>query len=456
MTGASFIGQKLGDYEVIARVGTGGMGAVFEARHPVIGKRVAVKVLHPVFAADPKVIERFINEARVVNAIGHPAVVDIFSFGKTASGMPYFVMEFLKGRSVFDVLEQEGALPMGRALDLISQLLDVLDKAHAAGVVHRDLKPQNLFVEEGPNGQRLRVLDFGIAKSLTSELKQQLTGSAILGTPGYMAPEQINSEPVTPRTDLYSTGAVLFELLTGRAVYAGTNVGQLLIKALHEEAPRASSLKPDLPKEVDDLVARLLSREAARRPATAKEVLELVRGIQQRLEAYGSLPTRAELPVLEDPHTTNKELAPVPGIDDKATGVSKAIKPRVDMHEAGQRTEPAFVAPASVRGSNPRAAPLPVPPMDDATRPVPKVKSNPARPAPNLHEVVAATAIDRQMVDRMKVEASRPAPSSGAAKWGLVFLVVVAVLGALGWYFTRAREVYVPPPADPTTIPGKD
>ncbi|MBM4783548.1 MAG: serine/threonine protein kinase [Archangiaceae bacterium] len=452
MTGASFIGQKLGDYEVIARVGTGGMGAVFEARHPVIGKRVAVKVLHPAFAADPKVIERFINEARVVNAIGHPAVVDIFSFGKTASGMPYFVMEFLKGRSVFDVLEQEGALPMGRALDLISQLLDVLDKAHAAGVVHRDLKPQNLFVEEGPNGQRLRVLDFGIAKSLTSELKQQLTGSAILGTPGYMAPEQINSEPVTPRTDLYSTGAVLFELLTGRAVYAGTNVGQLLIRALHEEAPRASSVKPDLPKEVDDLVARLLSREASRRPATAREVLELVRGIQQRLEAYGSLPTRAELPALEDPHTTNKELVPVPGVDDKATGVSKAIKPRVDMHEAGQRTEPAFVAPIPVRGSNPRAAPMPVPPMDDATRPVPKVKSNPARPAPNLHEVVAATAVDRQMVERMKVEASAPA-SGGAGKWLLLLLVLVA-LAVAGWFFTRPPpEVYVPP-ADPTTIPG--
>lgn len=450
MTGASFIGQKLGDYEVIARVGTGGMGAVFEAKHPVIGKRVAVKVLHPVFAADPKVIERFINEARVVNAIGHPAVVDIFSFGKTASGMPYFVMEFLKGRSVFDVLEQEGALPMGRALDLISQLLDVLEKAHAAGVVHRDLKPQNLFVEEGPNGQRLRVLDFGIAKSLTSELKQQLTGSAILGTPGYMAPEQINSEPVTPRTDLYATGAVLFELLTGRAVYAGTNVGQLLIKALHEEAPRASTLKPDLPKEIDDLVARLLSREAARRPASAREALDLVQGIQQRLEAYGNLPTRAELPVLEDPHTTNKELAPVPGIDDKVTGVSKALKPRVDMHEAGQRTEPAFVSPG--RAPAARVGPMPVPPMDDATRPVPKVKSNPSRPAPNLHEVVAATAVDRQMVERMKVEATS---RGGPGKW-LLLLVVLAALGVAGWYLTRPKAGDDTTPADPMTIPGRE
>jgi len=450
VTGASFIGQKLGDYEVIARVGTGGMGAVFEARHPVIGKRVAVKVLHPAFAADPKVIERFINEARVVNAIGHPAVVDIFSFGKTASGMPYFVMEFLKGRSVFDLLEQEGALPMGRALDLITQLLDVLEKAHAAGVVHRDLKPQNLFVEEGPNGQRLRVLDFGIAKSLTSELKQQLTGSAILGTPGYMAPEQINSEPVTPRTDLYSTGVVLFELLTGRAVYAGTNVGQLLIKALHEEAPRASTVKPDLPKEIDDLVARLMSREAARRPATAREVLDLVHGIQQRLEAYGSLPTRAELPVLEDPHTTNKELFPVPGVDDKVTGVSKALKPRVDMHEAGQRTEPAFVAPAA-RGANARVGPLPVPPMDDATRPVPKVKSNPSRPAPNLHEV-AATAVDRQMVERMKGEATS---RGGAGKW-VVLLLVLTALGVAGWYFLRPMPTVDATPADPTTVPGKE
>ena len=420
----SLIGQRVGDYEVVSRIGTGGMGAVFEARHPVIGKRVAVKVLHPAFASDPKVIERFINEARVVNAIGHPAVVDIFSFGQTPDGLHYFVMEFLKGRSVADLVNAEGALPMGVALGLIAQLLEVLDRAHAAGVVHRDLKPQNLFVEQGPSGLRLRVLDFGIAKSMTPEIRQQLTGSAILGTPGYMAPEQINSEPVTPRTDLFATGAVLFELLTGRPIFTGNNIGQMLIKALHEDAPRTSSVKPDIPPELDALVARLLDRDPGRRPASAKDALEQVRTLLTTLEAQGSTPTRGEVPMAVDP--TRK--GAVPGVDDRVTSQSKTLRPKFDMHEAGQRTEPAFAPRVPSRGSNPGSAP----PGDAATRPLPKVKSNPARPAPVMHEVMAATAVDRQMVDRMKVEAD-VAPRSSGMKW-VVVLVLLAGALTLGWF----------------------
>ena len=419
----SLIGQRVGDYEVVARIGTGGMGAVFEAKHPVIGKRVAVKVLHPAFASDPTVIERFINEARVVNAIGHPAVVDIFSFGQTPDGLHYFIMEFLKGRTVADLVNAEGALPMGVALGLIAQLLEVLDKAHAAGVVHRDLKPQNLFVEQNPTGLRLRVLDFGIAKSMTPEIRQQLTGSAILGTPGYMAPEQINSEPVTPRTDLFATGAVLFELLTGRPIFTGNNIGQMLIRALHHDAPRASSVKPDVPAELDSLVARLLSRDPAGRPASARAALDEVRALQTKLEAQGLSPTRGEVPVAVEP----QRRGPVAGVDDRLTSQSKVHKPKFDMHEA-QRTEPAFAPQVAARGSNP-ARPAE---GDDATRPLPKVKSNPARPAPAMHEVVA-TAIDRQMVDRMKVEAdAAPAKASGT-KW-VVVLVVLAGLLTLGWF----------------------
>jgi serine/threonine protein kinase len=426
----SLIGQKLGDYEVVARIGTGGMGAVFEAKHPVIGKRVAVKVLHPAFAQDPKVLERFVNEARVVNAIKHPAVVDIFSFGKTPGGMAYFLMEFLKGRSVADLLKQEGALPIARALDLISQLFDVLAKAHAAGVVHRDLKPQNLFVEDGT---RLRVLDFGIAKSMSPELRQALTGSAILGTPGYMAPEQINSDPVTVRTDLYAAGAVLFELLTGRPMLGGTNVGQMLLKALHEDAPRASTVKPDIPRELDDFVASLLSRDPAGRPESALAALETVQRIQQRLEAEGSRPTRGSMPAADDGGATGKHEPFVPGIDDKATGLAKAIKPKVNPHEVLEvRTEPARVAVPRPGVVAPERRD-----DDEATRTggPRRAKSNPARAAPAMHEV-APTAIDRQMVDRMKVEASR---SKGSAlKWVVLALLLAGGLAA-AWYVFGAQ-----------------
>lgn len=420
----SLIGQKVGDYEVIARIGTGGMGAVFEAKHPVIGKRVAVKVLHPAFAQDPKVLERFVNEARVVNTIKHPAVVDIFSFGKTAGGMAYFLMEFLKGRSVGDLLTQEGAQSIGRSLDLIAQLFDVLAKAHAADVVHRDLKPQNLFVEDG---FRLRVLDFGIAKSISPELRQALTGSAILGTPGYMAPEQINSEPVTPRTDLYAAGAVLFELLTGRPMLGGTNVGQMLLKALHEDAPRASTVKPDIPRELDDFVASLLSRDPAGRPESALVALEKVQRIQQRLEAEGSRPTRDSMPATNDGATARHKPF-VPGIDDQATGLAKALKPKVDAHDtSGLRTEPAMSAVPRPGSAAPRRE------DDESTKSggPKRAKSNPARPAPDMHEV-AATAIDRQLVERMKVEGS--GARSGAAKWVVLALLLALGLAVAAWF----------------------
>lgn len=428
---ASLIGQKLGDYEVVSRLGTGGMGAVFEARHPVIGKRVAIKVLHPAFAKDPRALERFVNEARVVNTIGHPAVVDIFSFGETSEGLHYFVMEFLKGRSV-DQLVEGGPLPLGQALELGCQLLEVLDKAHQANVVHRDLKPQNLVVEDGPSGQRLRVLDFGIAKSISAELKQQLTGSAILGTPGYMAPEQIDSAPVTPRTDLYSTGAVLFELLTGKRVLEGSNIGQLLLKALHEPARRASSVKPDVPAEVDDFVASLLERDPSSRPPSARAALETLRRLQAELQHHGSLPTRSELPIVKEP----AKRPMVPGVDDKATNQVKAHRPSVDMHEVGQRTEPAWEArhapapamPPPQRGSNPSMSKQKA--DEPSTRATPKVESKPA-PVP---EAVVATAIDRKMVARMR-EVEAP-PGGGAVKW--VVLAGVGLLAGLGaWWFSR-------------------
>jgi serine/threonine-protein kinase len=417
---STIIGQRLGDYEVVARVGTGGMGAVFEAKHPVIGKRVAVKVLHPAFAKDAKALERFVNEARVVNTIGHPAVVDIFSFGKTSEGMPYFVMEFLRGKSLHDVLAKEKVLSISRALGLIEQLLDVLAKAHGANIIHRDLKPQNLFIEEGPSGGRLRVLDFGIAKSLTPEIAQQLTGSAILGTPGYMAPEQINSDPVSAQTDLYSVGALLFELVTGRQAFHGSNVGQLLLKALHEDAPKASSVSPGIPAVLDAFIARLMSKDPARRPSSALGALEELKWLRQGLEEEGSAPTRVHQVLTGDRLPAAKPKPFVPGLDDRPTGEVRAHKPKVDMHDPGMRTEPAFEPPVA------RKAPLRIEqlPEPSASRSAPiKLDGPPTPQAP-----VMSTTVDRQMVQRIEAQA----PSS---RWLIVVVILLLiVVGAAALY----------------------
>lgn len=407
---STLIGQRLGDYEVVARVGTGGMGAVFEAKHPVIGKRVAVKVLHPAFAKDAKALERFVNEARVVNTIGHPAVVDIFSFGKTADGMPYFVMEFLRGKSLHDLLEGEKVLSIGRALGLVDQLLDVLAKAHGVNIIHRDLKPQNLFVEEGPSGERLRVLDFGIAKSLTPELAQQLTGSAILGTPGYMAPEQINSEPVSAQTDLYSVGALLFELVTGRPVFHGSNLGQLLLKALHEDAPRASTVRVGLPSALDDFIARLMSRDPKGRPPSAVAALEELGRLRRHLEDEGNEPTRVQPLAAAAP----KPKPFVAGVDDRPTGEVRAVKAKVDMHDAGMRTEPAFETPVA-RKPPVKIEPLPDVPSTSKRSPIKLDSKAPEAP-------VMSTTVDRQLVERIEAQRSRQSP------WVVVLVVLLLVV----------------------------
>jgi serine/threonine protein kinase len=292
-------GQRVGEYEIITRLGVGGMGEVYEGVQPVIGKRVAVKVLLPQFSSDEELIERFLAEARAVNAIRHRSIVDIFSFGVMPNGRHYFVMELLQGSGLDRIIRERAPIPALEALSWMDEVLDALDAAHAAGIIHRDIKPSNLFlVDEGRGRQYMKLLDFGIAKLgiRHGEATPQTNASMLIGTPDYMSPEQTRGKPITPATDLYAIGCVLFELVTGRRPFVGDNALQLMFLHADQEPPRASDLHPEVPAGVDELILSLMRKDPSARPASADEVRRSLAVLYEELSPGRPLGARTPAP----------------------------------------------------------------------------------------------------------------------------------------------------------------
>jgi serine/threonine-protein kinase len=263
-------------YRVLSLIGEGGMGRVYAAEHTEIGKRVALKILHPVYGRMPEVVERFRREARAASRIGHPNIVDVTDSGTTSDGSVFFVMEYLEGVELAEVIDREGALPVQRAVNITSQLCRALSAAHAVGIIHRDLKPENVFlVSRDGTSDFVKVLDFGIAKSaeLEETRAERLTSPGMaMGTPEYMAPEQAAGKGADARSDIYSVGAILYEMLTGTAPFDGENFMEILTKKATQDARPPRELRPDLSEEVESLVVRTLSRDPERRPQTMESL----------------------------------------------------------------------------------------------------------------------------------------------------------------------------------------
>ncbi len=272
-------GRRIGDYEMIARIGIGGMGVVYEGKHPLIGKRVAVKFLLPSLSKDKELVARFVAEARAVNAIGHRGIVDIFNFGTMEDGTQYFVMEFLEGRSFDQVIANESPMHPALALRYLEEILDALQAAHNAGVIHRDIKPSNIFlVETGRTRPYVKILDFGIAKTNAqkSGSTPQTRQSVVIGTPEYIAPEQAQGRSISFATDLYAVGCMAFEMLTGRLPFRGENPLDTMFKHVVEPTPRVKSFSPSVPHALDELVWKLMQKRPEDRPASAQDVLKTI------------------------------------------------------------------------------------------------------------------------------------------------------------------------------------
>lgn len=324
-------GHRLGPYRIVRLLGEGGMGAVYEARQEPLDRRVALKTLRPEYAGNKDAVARFFNEAKVLSRLEHPSIVQVSDFGHADDGTAYLVMEYLRGQSLGRRLsEGERRLPVVTALQLAWQVADVLAVAHAQGVVHRDLKPDNLMLVAdpvAPGGERVKVLDFGIAK-LTRGVDSggvKTDTLAVMGTPMYMSPEQCaGAGGVDHKTDVYSLGCVLYEALAGRPPYVAEGAGQIIGMHLFQTPPPLLSLAPKTPASVAELVHRLLIKDKAQRPNMSEAADDIGR-ILSKLSGAGSI-VRSRPPASTDPDATRAFLIGASGASTLGQSIGQRTK----------------------------------------------------------------------------------------------------------------------------------
>ena len=354
-TGGDLVGEIVADrYHVLRKLGEGGMGQVYLAEHVKMGRKSAVKVLHPGMVNDSDAISRFNREASNASRITHPHVAAVYDFGETPDGLIYLAMEFVEGEPLTKLIERLGALPPARAAEIARQTADALAAAHDMGIVHRDLKPDNIMIARNRDGSDcVKVVDFGIAKAGEGAAQKVTKTGLVIGTPEYMSPEQLAGDKLDGRSDTYSLALVTFNMLTGKLPFPGETVQEAMIMRLTDRPKSLAEMRPGVtwPAELQAALDRALARDAASRYTVATEFArDLVRAVQ-------SMPT-----------TRAAELS---------TSVVEAVPPTV--------VRPAAAAMA------PAAAPS-QPPLPDATRVAP---ARAATPAPNARRtgMLAAAAL---------------------------------------------------------------
>jgi eukaryotic-like serine/threonine-protein kinase len=302
---ASRVGEVVGEkYRLVRLLGEGGMGAVYEARHDVIGRRFAVKFLHAELAGHPEILARFRREAQAAGSLENENIAAVTDFGSAPDGAPYIVMEFLEGEDLAKTLARTGPLPIARAAHILIQVCRGLVAAHGRGIVHRDLKPENLLLQQrGDGGDLVKILDFGIAKLKSTEQRPEAaTRTGItLGTPYYMPPEQARGQKeLDERADIYALGVILFELLSAQKPHQGENYNAILYSILMGGAPRIEAFRPDLPPELANVVHRAMAGEAKDRYQSVSELSQALAPFTGR--ALTPAPTFSNASTVMAPH----------------------------------------------------------------------------------------------------------------------------------------------------------
>jgi serine/threonine protein kinase len=278
-TGDPLIGQTLaGKYRIEERLSAGGMGTVYRGTHILMDKTVAIKVLRPSLAADEKIVARFSREARAASRISHPHAVSVTDFGESEDGIVFLVMEYLSGKTLKEVIRQEGRLPLTRVVEIIRQVGGALDAAHSQGVVHRDLKSDNIMLLSTNGLDYAKVLDFGIAKikEPAGAYDPGLTApDLVIGTPTYMSPEQCSQSPgIDARSDIYSLGVILYEMLVGHVPFTGDSPTAIMLKQLQEAAPSVLDERTDVPAAVGRVASRAMAKLPENRYQSVAEFVE--------------------------------------------------------------------------------------------------------------------------------------------------------------------------------------
>jgi serine/threonine-protein kinase len=390
-------GSLAGDYRIEQKIGEGGMGTVYGARHSLIGKRAAIKVIRSELSANPNAIDRFVLEAQSVNKIGHPNIVDVFGFGQLDDGRRFFVMEWLQGESLRARMTRP--LPSSEALEIFEDVAKALEAAHQAGVVHRDMKPDNVFLVANPGGKpTVKLLDFGLAKlsgPTETRLDRTRTGM-VMGTPLYISPEQAKGTRVDAAVDIYSLGAIAYEMFCGRVPFIADSAVEIMSLHITQPLQPPREVAKQVPLELDQLIVAMMAKAPTERP-TASQVRTALVAI--RLQ---STPGWVATPAVVPPHDGRKRrgtglVAALVALGVAVGGIGVYFVTRPGVHEAG--TAPT----ASETSTRTKPDPSPSPSPSPSPTPTPIAIPDPL-PLP------VATAAPTQAVEPIKPVAPKPKP----------------------------------------------
>jgi serine/threonine-protein kinase len=382
------VGKTLADYVVKRRIGAGGMGIVYEGEHPVIGRKVAIKILRPDFAEGGRARD-LASEARAASAIRHRGIIDIFGFGSIPGVGQYLVMEYLDGLPLDEVINQRAPMLETEVVNVLDELLGALEAAHAVGVIHRDLKPGNVFiVRDGSGNESVKVLDFGLAKRSEAPYGStpQTRQSMMVGTPEYMAPEQACGQQVGPHTDLYAVGVIAFEMLTRRLPFEGESPMAIAVHHVRTPPPSPSTYV-ELHPALESLVMRLLAKDAADRPPSAEAVRRELKSILKQLISDATqLAPSPEVTVAATLSEETVAIAPPPA--PRVRTERFGPQPRRPAPKGAAAPVPSKAPPAPARRATP--VPAPVDLYADKTTAMDMDALNAIRPPPRSRAVMAA------------------------------------------------------------------
>jgi serine/threonine-protein kinase len=361
-----------GKYRIVRLIGEGGMGAVYEAKHTVIGKRVAVKVLLEKFHTNTDLVARLLQEARLASSIGHENIVDVIDFGTTDDGRSFVVMEFLEGEPLAQLVMREAPLPVERSLRIARQVASALGAAHAKGIYHRDVKPENVYLVRRGDADFVKVVDFGISKAVKqggedpAESYRLTHTGLLLGTPLYMSPEQARGEDdLDHRVDIWALGVMLYECLTGEVPFHANNYLGIISQVLTRVAPPPSQLRPELgiPQAVETVVMNAMEKDRQRRyqtmAALEHDLERLLAGDQNVGSPVSAAPAGDVIPVAEGgPRRWHLAIA---GAVVMVAGVVMALRHPGDGYQRPAAVASPPMAPASI--------PSPLPPAPGAVAP---------------------------------------------------------------------------------------
>lgn len=437
------VGELIADkYRLQRLLGAGGMGAVYAAEHTFTKRAVAVKLMHESFAKSKVLAERFVREAQAPSTIGHPGIVEVLDGGFDDEGRLYLVLEMLQGQTLSEI---DGAMPLPQLLQCCKQLLGALQAAHDAGFIHRDIKPDNVFlVPQSDGSQRVKLLDFGVAGIREAEGDTQLTRTGtVLGTPMFMSPEQAKGARVDHRSDLWAVGAILYDALAGHPPYQGDSYNALIVSIVTREHIPLSHLRPDLPRSLLEVIARALRKEPEDRYQQAQEMIDALEAIPET-DAQSGVVSRAPKTAKAAGAAGAARAAraqPPQGAPpaNPATRVSRRASGRPSGQPSGQPATSASPPPGGASAQ----------PSDDDAR-ASAAELGLAATRPSAVDPLPAVQVSSPGLRAPRpVAAPAPSPAGSTGLWmGSAAVVLLLAVGSMVW-LTMSRGAAAPDAAAP-------